>query len=87
MTIQELNRDIKRLSKYIKQLSNEANATGDVAAFFSALEQKAKPEFIRLYHASDNFSKISKPSILILVRLNLSHRFVAFHQFGNKIEI
>lgn len=87
MTIKELNQDIKRLNKYIKGIAKAAEMMKDNTAYFADIEKVAKPEFIRLHHAADDFKSLSKDSILILVRLNLSHRFIAFHQFGNKIEI
>lgn len=87
MTIAELNKDIKRLSKYVKGIHQAADMMKDNTAYFRDIEAVAKPEFIRLFYAADDFKAISKDSILILLRLNLSHRFIPFHQFGLKIEI
>lgn len=87
MTKQELNRDIKRLNRYINGIRKAAEMMQDNTAFFADMEKVAKPEFTRLYYAADDFTALTKDSVLILLRLNLSHRFIAFHQFGNKIEI
>jgi len=81
MTTRELNRDIKRLAKNIAALDSS-----NLDSFFKYIEEVAKPEFTRLYHASSDFKGLSKESILILLRLNLSHRFIALHHFGGKIE-
>lgn len=77
MTKQELNRDIKRLHKAIANKSS--NPDGE---YYKYIETTAKNEFTRLYHAADNFEALTKQSILIMFRLNLRHRFVAFHNFG-----
>jgi hypothetical protein len=87
MTVQELNRDIKRLNKYIKGIQQAAEMMNDNTAFFRDIEGYAKPEFIRLFHASDDFSQINKESVLILLRLNLCHRFIPLHTFGLKVNI
>ena len=87
MTIKELNRDIKSLNKYIKGISQAADLMKDNAAYYRDIENVAKPEFIRLYHAANDFKALTKDTILIMLRLNISHRFIALHNFGNLIEI
>lgn len=82
MTKQELNRDIKRLNNSIKKLENKDNKV-----YFEFIENEAKKEFKRLYHADSEFKYANKQSILIMLRLNVRHRFILFHQFGLMIEI
>lgn len=84
MTKNELNRDIKRLAKYINGIAAAAEMMQDNTAYYRDIDKVARPEFIRLYYAADNFSYLTHKSVLIMVRLNLAHRFIAFHQFGNK---
>lgn len=83
MTKNELNRDIKRLYAKISRLSNGNNND----AYYHYLQNQGQKEFERLYWASDDFSLLTKQSILILLVLNRRHRFMAFHNFGNKIEL
>lgn len=80
MTKQELNRDIKRLYNNIEKAKN-------TPLFFEYIEKQAKKEFTRLLYASDDFSALSKKSVLILYRLNLRHRFIPLHTFGLNIKL
>jgi len=73
MTTQELNRDIKRLAK---QFNTDKEHT-----------EEFKKEFLRLYHADNNFQYSNKDSVLTLLRINLRHRFIALHSFGININI
>ncbi len=82
MTKQELNRDIKRLSSEIYRLS-----FGDNTDYFSYIENEGKKEFTRLYYANKDFSGLNLQSIKIMLRLNVKHRFIPFHQFGLFIEL
>lgn len=86
MTTRELNRDIKRLNAAIKAMPS-GPSDQHKETYYKFIADYAKKEFTRLYFAADDFKVLSKESILILIRLNLRHRFIAFHQFGNKIEI
>jgi hypothetical protein len=83
MTNAELNRDIKRLNKAIKSFPKSE----DNGPYFEFIEKWVKPEFKRLYYADSGFTAMNRESILIMIRLNLSHRIIAFHQFGLNIEI
>lgn len=71
MTIQELNRDIKRLCK------NAENLT----------ELERNTEFKRLYFADKEFEAMNKESIKIMFRLNLRYRIIPLHAFGLSINI
>ena len=82
MTPRELNRDVKKLNSNIKNFPKE-----DLTAYFKYIDKEAKPEFIRLIGADNTFKSFTADSLRILIRLNLSHRFVAFHTFGLFIEI
>lgn len=83
MTKNELNRDIKKLNNYIKGIKQSTDNT----TYFRDIENVAKPEFIRLLHADSSMETLTADSLRIMIRLNLSHRFVAFHTFGLNIEI
>lgn len=82
MTPSELNRDIKRLNSDIKKKL----AIGGTE-YYNYIENVAKKEFNRLYHADDHFIYMNRQSILIMLRLNIRHRFVALHMFGIYIEL
>lgn len=82
MTTKELNRDIKRLNKSIKD-----HLSMGIDEFFLWFEDVAKPEYLRLYHADSKFEYMSRSSILIMYRLNLRYRIIALHQWGIEIEL
>jgi hypothetical protein len=78
MTNQELNRDIKRILKedlLYSQTSKEVHL------------ENVRNEFKRLYNADREFTYMNRTSILIMIRLNLKHRFIAFHNFGLFIDL
>ncbi len=83
MTTQELNRDIKRLSKKYNAKSR-GEATKE---YFDWLEKEIKPELRRLYYADSDMSDLNSNSLRILIRLNLSLRVIPFHHFGSGIEL
>lgn len=87
MTTLELNKAIKSLNNYIKGIKQAAEMMEDNTAYFRDIDKVAKPEFIRLLNADSSFKSLTAESIRILLRLNLSHRFVAFHTFGLFIEL
>lgn len=82
MTTKELNRDVKRLNKLVLALDKIG---GD--AYFKSIDISVKPEFIRLLNADREFLYLNRTSILILLRLNLRFRIVAFHTFGLNIDL
>lgn len=82
MTQKELNRDIKRLNSELYRMSFE-----DLDKYFEYVNGEGKKEFERLYHADSKMEYMSKQSVLIMFRLNLKHRFIAFHSFGLNIEL
>lgn len=83
MTIKELNRDIKRLARNISKKSTEPS--NDL--YFKYISGEAKKEFMRLYGADQDFTAMNRDSILIMLRLNIAHRFVPLHTFGLLIEL
>ncbi len=83
MTNAELNRDIKRLNKAIKAFPK----SDDNGPYFDFIAKYVTPEFKRLFYADSEFKAMNRESILIMLRLNLSHRIIPFHQFGLNIEI
>jgi len=87
MTKRELNRDIKKLNTYIKGIKQAADMMQDNTAYFKDIEGYAKGEFIRLMHADKSLESLTAESLRILLKLNLSHRFIPLHTFGIFIEI
>ena len=87
MTKRELNRDVKRLNNYIKGIKKAAEMMQDNTAYFKDIQGYAKGEFIRLIGADNSFESLSAESLRILLKLNLSHRFIPLHTFGIFIEI
>jgi hypothetical protein len=85
MTNQELNRDIKRLLKAIQKA--HSNYDNDSMTYYRFIENDAKKEFTRLFYADKEFTAMTKSSILIMLRLNVRHRFIALHNFGININI
>ena len=79
MTKQELNRDINRLWKKRNELLSDEI---DSDIYYNWLENEGLKEFNRLYRSDQTFEYMNKKSILIMYRLNQSHRFVPFHNFG-----
>ena len=82
MTKQELNRDIKRLANEIYRMSFEPQKK-----YFEYLEKTAAKEYKRLYNADSNFEYMNLLSVKIMLRLNVSHKFVPLHNFGLHIEL
>lgn len=82
MTPKELNRDIKKLASEIYRRSFE-----DQTAYFKYVEGPAKEEFKRLFYADQKFEYMNLQSMRTMLRLNVRHRFIPFHQFGLQIEI
>jgi hypothetical protein len=80
MTSIELNKGIKNLHTSIMKTRNESGFSESDLQFFSK-------EFIRLFHADVKFEYMSRKSVLILLRLNLRHRFVPLHVFGINIDL
>ena len=83
MTNAELNRDIKRLNKAIKAFPKSE----DNDPYFKFIAEWVTPEYKRLFYADSEFKAMNRESILIMIRLNVSHRIIAFHQFGLNTEI
>lgn len=82
MTKQELNRDVKRLSSEIYRRS-----FGNQSEYFNYLNDVAQKEFIRLHHAADDYTALSKDNIIRMVRINGIHRFIPIHQLHYKLSI
>ena len=81
MTNHELNRDIKKLYKNIKSLQGSETVQGS-KNYFAYIDNEAKEEFKRLYYADSSFNAMNKESVLMMLRMNLRHRFFALHTFG-----
>lgn len=82
MTPRELNNAVKILNSELYRMS-----FGDLDEYIKYRDNEAKKEFIRLYHADETMESLTKRSILIMFRLNLKHRFIAFHLFGINIKL
>jgi hypothetical protein len=78
MTTSELNRDIKRLLKEDRLYTDTSKEVH---------LENLRREFLRLERADRNFEYINRTSILIMLSLNLKHRFVALHTFGLFIDL
>tara|TARA_R110000772_G_scaffold46279_2_gene105684 strand:+ start:551 stop:811 length:261 start_codon:yes stop_codon:yes gene_type:complete len=81
MTKAELNRDIKRLGAEIYRMSFE-----DSDKYFEYKDTTARKEFERLFWADKEFEYMNLNSIKLMLRLNVAHRFIPFHQFGLMIK-
>lgn len=81
MTAAELNRDIKRMARDLKKVKDQT----DTDLFFNYVENTLKPEFLRLFRADSSFEVMNKQSVLILLRINLSYRFIQLYAFGIEI--
>lgn len=86
MTNQELNRDIKRLYNNIKKLSNSGTEAGQ-KKYYDYVANEAAKEFSRLFWADKEMEAMNRQSLLIMLRLNVKHRFIPFHQFGLFIDL
>lgn len=82
MTPAQLNRDIKRLAKNI-----QSHDKTDLDAYYKYIDGVASIEFRRLYNADSAFLPMNRTSILIMLSLNLTHRFMPLHQFGLMIDL
>jgi len=74
MTKQELNRDIKRLVKNSENITDKNR---------DAIEK----EFLRLYRADKTFEYMNLYSVKMMLRLNVRHRYIPLHQFGQQINL
>lgn len=88
MTIQELNRDIKRLYKRFlnKRSENTSNWSNKDWQEYEQNENELKAEFKRLYYADRNFEVLNITTLKIMIAINNSLRVIPFHVFG-QIEI
>lgn len=88
MTVNELNRDIKRLAKAIEKKSIASNDNNiSQREYTEYITGEAHREFMRLYRADTTFASMNKTSVLIMLRLNLRHRFMQLHTFGIDIPL
>jgi hypothetical protein len=85
MTNSELNQAIKRL--YTAILEQYTKLDQDHVNFNLYITQVAAPEFHRLYGADTTLGTLSKKSLLIMVHLNRTYRFMPFHTFGINIQL
>lgn len=82
MTASELNKAVKKLNSELYRMSFE-----DQNKYFEYIAKEARDEFIRLYYADKTLESLTKRNILVMFRLNLKHRFIAFHNFGTDIKL
>jgi hypothetical protein len=87
MNNRKYNQDIKQLNKAIFKASQKVDISGNNDEYFAFINGEAKKEFMRIYNANDTFEGLNKISILIMMRLNIRHRFVPFHLFGININL
>lgn len=85
MTKNQLNSDVKKLAKNIAKA--RANFEADQDKYFKYIDQDARKEYLRLFDADSTFEYMGKLSILIMLRLNLRHRFIELHRFGSHINL
>lgn len=81
MTKQELNRDVKRLTKKV----NSINLHGE--DYYNLIEKEIKPEISRLYNADRTLKSLNADSLRALLRMNLKYRAMPLHIFGLFIEL
>ena len=81
MTIQELNKAVKKLYSTHYTMSFKSNDE-----YYEYIEKEFKPEFKRLYFADDTLQALTKDNILKLLVLNRKHRVIDFHRFGINIK-
>jgi len=55
--------------------------------YFKKVDEIIKPEWLRIYTEDMELKSINSKSIKILLRLNLSHKFVPLYLFGLFIDI
>jgi hypothetical protein len=81
MTNRELNRDIKRLYVRIERIRNDSNPNlmNDWIEYTKEMNL-VKMEFQRVFYADNSMQSLTKQSILILLSLNNSYRFVPLHR-------
>ena len=87
MNNRQFNQDIKQLNKAIFKASQKVDITGNNDEYFAFINGEAKKEFMRIYNANDTFEGLNKQSILIMMRLNLRHKFIPLHIFGININL
>lgn len=91
MTNAELNRDVARLGRKVKNRKRTLDAqatpiTNEQWKVLDAEEEEIRKEIRRLYRADDTFEVLSRKSILTLLRLNLTYRAIPLHNFGLMIK-
>lgn len=82
MTAQELNRDIKRLYSSIEKAKTLSNDE-----FFKYIDTTAKTEFLRLYRADSTAEYMNLQSIKIMIKLNLSYRYISLYTMFINIKL
>ena len=82
MTTAQLNKDIKKLNSEIYR-----HSFMDKEIYSEYISSEAYKEFARVYMADVQFKYINKESVLILLSLNLKHRFIPLNNFGISIEL
>lgn len=82
MTPRQINKAVEKLNSELYRMT-----FGDIETFYKYVENEAKCEFERIYKADESLESLNKRNILVMLHLNLKHRFIPFHIFGSKIEL
>jgi hypothetical protein len=59
----------------------------DIYRLLKLDETELQKEYLRVYHADNSFESMDRKSILIMLRLNIRHRFIALQYFGLFIDL
>ena len=80
MTIQQLNKDIKRLYKDIQIAKSKGNVSLEDGnkVYFDYIDKIAKPEFTRLYYADRGMVYMNRLSIKLMLSMNISHALMSW---------
>ena len=87
MTNKEINRDIKRMWKKFDEIRDNLNAHAiNTKEYGELIEEKIRPEYLRLAHADNSFKTMNRKSILILIIINRKFQFERQFRFGLNID-
>ncbi len=75
------------LNQRIKHLLNRANKYRATGLIDGGEEDAIREEIRRCYYEDETFYGVSKKSVIILLRLNLSYRAIQLHHFGLSIKL
>ncbi len=78
---------VRILVRNYDTLANAKNITQDDWVNYGIKVAQIKLSFKTIFYDDNNFEKMSKKSVLSMLRINLSLRIIPFHQFGVNISI